>query len=346
VKLKLSEIVAQFGGRLDGDDVPVEKISSLMNASAGDISFFCDTKYSEQLKNTKADAVIVSEENKHLTNLPKIISSNPYAYFALLSSKLNPSYHPKSHIHSSATIDPSAKIHPSCYIAENVVIAEGVVVDEDVVIGANSYLGSHVKIGKNTLIDANVTIYHATEVGSECHLSSGVVIGSDGFGYAQQDDKWVKIPQIGKVVIGNNVDIGSNTSIDRGALDDTIIGDGVKMDNQIQIGHNCHIGEHTIIAGCVGIAGSAKIGKYCKFGGAAMILGHLEIANNVTVSPGSMITRSIYKEGTYTALMPFLEHSEWLKMAANIRKITELADKIKALEHQIDLLNKIQKDSL
>jgi len=161
------------------------------------------------------------------------------------------------------------------------------------------------------------------------------VIGADGFGYANQEGVWVKIPQVGRVLIADNVDIGANTTIDRGALDDTVIEQGVKLDNLIQIGHNCVIGEHTVIAGCVGIAGSAKIGKRCRIGGAAMILGHLEIADNVTISPGSMITRSLKKVDTYTALMPFQTHDEWLKTAANLRHLTELNEKLKKLEQQV-----------
>jgi len=343
VNLKLSEIIANLGGRLEGKDVFVRRISSLATANNGDITFFSDTRLIAELKSTLANAVIISEDNKHLTNLPKIITDNPYAYFARLSAVLNPNDIPNPYTYQNSTIHPSVKINKTCFIGPNVVIEENVFLDEGVNIGANSYIGKNVTIAKNTLIDPNVTIYHDCIIGSECHISSGVVIGCDGFGYAEFEGAWVKIPQIGRVVVGNNVDIGSNTSIDRGALDDTVISDGVKMDNQIQIGHNCKIGEHTIIAGCVGIAGSARIGKYCRFGGAAMILGHLTIADYVTISPGSMVTRSINKKGTYTALMPFQEHSEWLKTAANLRRFAELTDKIKSLEKQIASLHEANK---
>ena len=184
-------------------------------------------------------------------------------------------------------------------------------------------------------MQANVTIYADCVIGANCNIAAGAVIGADGFGYANQDGVWVKIPQVGRVVIADNVDIGANTTIDRGALDDTVIEQGVKLDNLIQIGHNCVIGEHTVIAGCVGIAGSAKVGKRCRIGGAAMILGHLEIADDVTVSPGSMITRSLKKADTYTALMPFQTHDEWLKTAASLRHLTELNEKLKRLENQL-----------
>ena len=185
----------------------------------------------------------------------------------------------------------------------------GVIIESDNIIGSHSTIHPNVVIKTNTIIGKNCTLY------------AGAVIGSDGFGYAKDNDKWLAIPQIGKVVLGDNVDIGSNSTIDRGALDDTIISSGVKIDNLVQIGHNCIIGENTIIAGCVGIAGSAKIGKNCAIGGAAMILGHLSITDNVTISPGSMITRSIKNSGTYTALMPFQDHEAWLKTAAKIRRL-------------------------
>jgi UDP-3-O-[3-hydroxymyristoyl] glucosamine N-acyltransferase len=177
-------------------------------------------------------------------------------------------------------------------------------------------------------------------LGRRCKIAAGAVIGADGFGYAEQNGVWVKIPQVGRVIIQDDVEIGANTTIDRGALDDTIIEQGVKLDNLIQIGHNCRIGAHTVIAGCVGIAGSAHIGKHCKIGGAAMILGHLEIADHVTISPGSMITRSLKKSDTYTALMPFQTHGDWLKTAAQIRHMDTLVNRIKLLEDQVAILCK------
>jgi UDP-3-O-[3-hydroxymyristoyl] glucosamine N-acyltransferase len=207
-------------------------------------------------------------------------------------------------------------------------------------------------ISDNTVLEANVTIKHGTQIGKNCHLFSGCVIGNDGFGYAEENassntKRWVKIPQVGRVIIHDYVDIGANTTVDRGAIDDTVIEEGCKLDNLIQIAHNCRIGAHTVIAGCTGIAGSAVIGKHCKIGGAAMILGHLSIADNVTISPGSMIMRSINKAGTYTALMPSQAHEDWLKTAANIRHLSphldQLTDKIKTLEATLAQLTKNNK---
>jgi len=212
------------------------------------------------------------------------------------------------------------------------VIGKNVILDDDVIIGPGCFLGDNVSIGKHTKLEPNVTVYSDSIIGENCNISAGSVIGADGFGYASKAGTWVKIPQVGKVIIGNNVDIGSNTTIDRGALDNTIIEEGVKLDNLIQIGHNCLIGAHTVIAGCVGVAGSAKIGRRCKIGGAAMILGHIEIADDVTISPGSMITRSLKISDTYTALMPFQTHENWLRTAANLRHLTDLNEKLKQLE--------------
>jgi UDP-3-O-[3-hydroxymyristoyl] glucosamine N-acyltransferase len=205
-------------------------------------------------------------------------------------------------------------------------------------VGSGVVLGDGVSIGPGSQLYANVTVYSGCSIGKHCTLHSGAVIGADGFGYAEDQGRWVKIPQVGRVIIGDDVEIGANTTIDRGALDDTVIEDGVKLDNLIQIAHNCHIGAHTVIAGCVGIAGSAKIGRHCRIGGAAMILGHLEIADGVTVSPGSMITKSLRKIDTYTALMPFMPHQKWLKTAASIRHLEEMMAKVERLENEIEAL--------
>jgi len=338
MNFKLSEITARLGGVLVGEDVVVNRVSSVANAQAGHLTFLTESKYLAALTMTKASAIILSAENQHLTELPRIVTDNPYAYFAKVSALLNPTLEVTPGIAASAVIDLTAQVPSSCSIGPNVVIEANVELGEGVVIGSASVVGKGASIGAGTRLQSNVVIYHGCKIGQSCHVASGTVIGADGFGYANQSGAWVKIPQVGRVIIGNNVDIGANSTIDRGALDDTIIEDGVKLDNLIQVGHNCIIGEHTVIAGCVGIAGSAKIGKRCRIGGAAMILGHLEIADEVTVSPGSMITRSLHKSDTYTALMPFQSHAEWLKTAANLRHLGDLTDRIKQLEKQVATL--------
>ncbi len=316
------DLVKKLGGELIGDpNILINSVASLESADSNSISFFNNPKYADLLKNTKAAVVIVNKESLPSRASACIVIDNPYLYFAKVSQLLNPSKILKKEIHKSAIIHPSCKLGQEIYVGPNVVIEGNVSLDDGVIIHAGSMIEADSVIGNASVIHSRVVIKANTIIGKNCTLYAGCVIGSDGFGYAKDDGKWLAIPQIGRVILGDNVDIGSNSTIDRGALDDTIIFSGVKIDNLVQIGHNCMIGENTIIAGCVGIAGSAKVGKNCAIGGAAMILGHLSITDNVTISPGSMITRSIKTPGTYTALMPFQDHEAWLKTAAKIRRL-------------------------
>ncbi len=339
----LSAIAESLGGYVLGDgSVLISGVASLANAKSGDICFINDAKYQKALVSCEASAFVLRESDADLTTLPRVIVENPYAYFAKLSAFLNPPATTKLGIATSAVIDATANIPSTCSIGPLVVIGANVVLGENVIVGSACVIENDVTIADNTRLEPHVVIKHHCEIGPNCHIFSGAVIGSDGFGYAEEAGVWLKIPQVGRVVIHANVDIGANTTIDRGALDDTIIEEGVKLDNLIQIGHNCVIGAHTVIAGATGIAGSAKIGKHCKIGGAAMILGHLEIADHVTISPGSMITRSLLIADTYTALMPFQTHKSWLTTAAKIRHLDTLSDKIKSLEKEIALLKSKQ----
>jgi len=338
MSITLKALVEKLGGELIGNDVEVSRVASVANAEAGHITFITDSKYRKSLSDTKASAVILAEENRAFSDLPRIVTDNPYAYFAKVSALLNPQINAVFGLHTSSIIGAESKISATCAVGPNAVIGHQVSLADGVVVGAGCFIGDNVTIGKNTKLQPNVTIYSDSLVGANCNIASGAVIGADGFGYANQDGTWVKIPQVGRVVIADDVDVGANTTIDRGALDDTVIEKGVKLDNLIQIGHNCIIGAHTVIAGCVGIAGSARIGKRCRIGGAAMILGHLEIADDVTISPGSMITRSLKKSDTYTALMPFQRHEDWLKTAASLRHLTEINEKLKALENTLAAL--------
>lgn len=335
----LDDITNVLGGIVVGDgSVCVTRVASLANAKSGEISFLSDSKYQKLLAQSAASAFVLSQPHSSLTDKPCIVVDNPYAYFAKLSALLNPEDLPSQGIAATAVVAASAVVPESCSIGHHVVIGENVVLGENVIIANGSVVESGVSISENTRIEPNVTVKHHCVIGKNCHIFSGAVIGADGFGYAEEAGRWIKIPQVGRVMIADNVDVGANTTIDRGALDDTIIEEGVKLDNLIQIGHNCIIGAHTVIAGCVGIAGSARIGKHCRIGGAAMVLGHLEIADNVTISPGSMITRSLTTADTYTALMPFQTHKAWLNTAAKIRHLDEFADKIKQLEKEIAVL--------
>ncbi len=350
--LSLQQIIDALGGSLthqtNSNDLIISRVGSLALATKGAISFFNDTKYTTQLQTTQASAVVLKPEHAELTQLPVILTDNPYAYFAKLSQLLNPKQEKMQGIHDSAVIDTSVVVPNDCGIGSHVTIEKNVTIGNQVTIGAGCVIEQNVILGNGTVLEANVTIKHGCKIGNYCHLFSGAVIGNDGFGYAEEYNAngikaWVKIPQVGSVIIKDNVDIGANTTVDRGAIDDTVIEAGVKIDNLVQIAHNCRIGAHTVIAGCVGIAGSAVIGQYCKIGGAAMILGHLTIADNVTISPGSMITRSIRKSGTYTALMSFQAHDEWLKTAANMRHLSQLTNRIKVLESVVEQF-RIQKN--
>jgi UDP-3-O-[3-hydroxymyristoyl] glucosamine N-acyltransferase len=348
ITLTIQQIANQLGGTISGNaETQIHRVGSLVLGQSGAIGFFNESKYTTQLNNTAASAVIIRPEHAALTSLPKIITDNPYAYFAKVSQLLNPAYLAPKGIHVSAIVDATSTMPTNCSIGANTVIEANVTLGNNVTIGAGCVIERNVSIADNTILEANITVKHSTQIGQNCHLFSGCVIGNDGFGYAEETKDnnkfWVKIPQVGRVIIHDNVDIGANTTIDRGAIDDTVIEEGVKLDNLIQIAHNCRIGAHTVIAGCTGIAGSAVIGKHCRIGGAAMILGHLSIADKVTISPGSMIMRSINKAGTYTALMPSQEHADWLKTAANIRHLSphlaQLTDKMKALEAVIEQLS-------
>ena len=335
----LSDIVATLGGQISGDGATlIKRVSSLNNALSGDLCFINDSKYQKELETCDASAYILRPRDVNLTSVPSIVVDNPYAYFAKVAALLNPESKPNAGIAQSAIIDNSAIIPKSCSIADHVVIGANVVLGDYVVVDSGCVIEHDVSIGNHTRIEPHVTIKHHCVIGANCHLFPGAVIGADGFGYVEEAGSWIKIPQLGRVVIHADVDVGANTTIDRGALDDTIIEQGVKLDNLIQIGHNCVIGAHTVIAGCVGVAGSAKVGRHCKIGGAAMILGHLVIADYVTISPGTMITRSLMQAETYTALMPFQTHQAWLKTAAKIRHLDDMANKIKQLETALALL--------
>ena len=325
----IEEVCQHIGSdSLTEKDLIVKKIASLKNADSDSISFFTRSSYAEDLKTTKAKVLIMREEDAYLWQGMTIIHPNPYLAYAKLTQLFNPHKRPEPSIDLGAIIGKEVKISKTSFIGPFNSIGQLSVIGEGVVIESHVSIGSNVHVGDNTYIHANVTIGDDVVIGGNCEIYASASIGTDGFGYAEHSEgNWEKIMQTGSVIIGNNVDIGSNTVIDRGAMDDTIIQSGVKIDNQVQIGHNCNIGENTIIAGCVGIAGSAIIGKECKIGGAAMILGHLRIADKTTVSPGTMITKSITKSGEkFTSIMPFLKHSDWLKFASKLKQFGKKDD--------------------
>jgi UDP-3-O-[3-hydroxymyristoyl] glucosamine N-acyltransferase len=333
--LRLDEIVNRLGGSLEGDgSVVVSQVGSLASAGAGQIAFLASPKYRQQLQSTRAAAVIVPPHFAGDTELPRIVHQNPYAYYARVVALLNPIGRRAPGIHSSAVVH--SEIPASASIGEHVVVGTGVGIGENVIVYPGCVIGDGVSIGDNSLLYPNVVIYRGCVIGKRTIIQAGAIIGSDGFGFAKEGELWIKIPQIGRVVIGDDVEIGANTSIDRGALDDTMIGDGVKLDNQIQVAHNVVIGENSAMAGCVGIAGSTKIGRRCTVGGAGMIIGHLELADDVHVSAGTMVTKSLRKPGQYTSIFPLEAHEEWIHNAAQIKRLAKLAERVAKLERLIE----------
>jgi UDP-3-O-[3-hydroxymyristoyl] glucosamine N-acyltransferase len=344
--IRLGELVDRFGGQLIGSpDLPVIGIAPLDEANSSHVTFLSNSKLRAQAEATQAAALIVTEADHALIPADaytgaRIITSKPYVYFARAAQYFFALNAParETGIHPSAWVSPDAVVDPSAYVGPNATVEAQAVIGAGVTINAGCVIGRGVEIAAQTLLHANVTVYAFCTIGERCVIQSGAVIGADGFGYANDGGKWLKIPQTGRVVIGNDVEIGANTCIDRGALADTVIEDGVILDNQIQIGHNCHIGAYTAMAGCVGVAGSTKIGKYCTFGGAAMVLGHLTIVDNVHVSSASMVSRSILEAGQYTGFYPLAKNADWEKSASIVRNLGGMRDKLKQLEKSIKLL--------
>ena len=338
--LRLADIVARYGGELQGDGVTeISQVATLERAGPADVAFLANPKYRAGLAHTRAGAVILSPQAAADCPVACIVCEQPYLYFAHLSQWLNPRPRACAQIHPAASV--GSVLPSSVSVAAGSVVGANCVIGERVEIGANCVIGDGCSIGADSLLHAQVTLYPGSVVGARAILHAGAVIGADGFGFAREaDGSWVKIPQIGRVLIGDDVEIGAGTTVDRGALDDTVIEDGVKLDNQIQVGHNVRIGAHSALAGCVGIAGSARIGRRCTAGGGAIILGHLTIADDVNISAGTLVAKSIKKPGTYTSTLPLLEHGEWLKNFSHLRHLEALADKIRALEAELARLAK------
>jgi len=332
----LAELIARFGGEVLGDaSVRIRQVAPLDAAGPGQLTFLANLRYERQLAVTRASALIVGPDARDASALPRIVCANPYAFYAKVSALINPRARPNAGIDSRAAVDPRATVAKSAFVGAFAIIEAGASVAEGAEIHPGCYVGRDASIGRDCILNPGVTVYHQCVIGERAVVHSGAVIGADGFGMAMEDGKWLKIPQIGRVVIGDDVEIGANTTIDRGAMGDTVIEDGVKMDNQIQVGHNCRIGAHTAIAGCVGIAGSTRVGKYCRLGGSAMIGGHLEIADNVEISGGTTVAKSILSPGTYTSVFPVSAHDEWLRNASLLRHLRDMRDRIRKLEEQL-----------
>lgn len=343
--MRLADLVERFGGQLIGDgEVQVSAITSLELAGPQHMSFLTNAKLRSTAMACRAAALILSPADDVVVGAhyagSRIVSENPYAYFARVAQlfaqlQATPFI---AGIHPAACVDPSAVIAPTAHVGPHAVISANAIIDAHAIIEAGCFIGPGARVGEATHFHARVTLHAACEIGARGIVHSGAVIGADGFGFANDGGKWIKIPQTGRVMIADDVEIGANTCIDRGALNDTVIEDGVKLDNQIQIGHNCHIGAHSAMAGCVGVAGSTIIGKHCTFGGAAMVLGHLTIADQVHISSGTMVTKSIAEPGLYTGFYPIAKNAEWEKSAVAVRNLGKMREKIRALEKTLTLM--------
>jgi UDP-3-O-[3-hydroxymyristoyl] glucosamine N-acyltransferase len=337
--VKLMEIVARFGGELLGSpETEVARIVPLERAGAGDLAFLSSDKQARRLETTAAEALILGPQLRDATTRPRIVCANPYAYFARVSAVLNPAPAHAAGVDPHAAVAPGAEVDVSASVAAGAWVGEGARIGPRSVIESGARVGAGAQIGRDCHLYPNAVVYHGCVLGDRVGLHGGAVIGADGFGLAPDEGRWIKIPQIGRVLLGDDVEVGANSTIDRGTLDDTVIEEGVKIDNQVQIGHNCRIGAHTAIAACVGIAGSTRIGRRCRIAGAAMIQGHIEICDDVTISAATAIMKSIHRPGTYTSIYPFQEHRAWIRNAAHLRHMDDLVEKIKALEKRLQEL--------
>ncbi len=317
---------------------PIDRVATLQDATEGAISFLANPRYKSFLAKTGASAVILSSGDAADCPIDCLISDNPYLAHARVMTALYPESAFAAGVHPTAVVDPTAAVAASAAVSANCYLGAGVVIDEGVRVGPGCVLLDNVHVGAGSHLVANVTLGSETQLGRRCLIHPGAVIGGDGFGLANDGGVWVKVPQIGRAVLGDDVEVGSCTSIDRGAIGDTVVGDGVKIDSQVQVAHNVHIGAHTAVAGCVGIAGSAHIGAHCILGGAAGITGHVELADHVHVSGATSVTRPINKPGLYTGTVPAMEHAAWLKNFSRLRHLDDMVRRVKALEQELAAL--------
>lgn len=341
VNYSLAELAERVEGRVAGDAAcRIDSIGTLTHATAGQITFLNNPRYRRFLAETQASAVILGEDDVAHCPVNALVVRRPYVAYARLTALFVPQRAAGGFIHPSAQLDPTATIAASARVEANSVIGAGVVLGAEVRIGPGCVVEAHCRIGDGSQLVANVTLYHGTQLGQRVLVHAGAVLGSDGFGFANEGGRWIKIHQLGCVRIGDDVEIGANTTIDRGAIEDTIIGSNVILDNLIQIAHNVRIGDGSAMAGCVGVAGSAVIGRNCAIGGGAGILGHLEIADGVTVTAMSLVTKSIKEAGVYSSGTPLEPSAQWQKNFARFKHLDEMARRLRALEHELNELKK------
>lgn len=332
----LQDIAQAIGAELLGEpQLIITAVSPLDTAEKGHISFINDPKYLAKIAGSSASALIVTPDVAEKTSGNLLVMADPYLGFAKTAQLFDSTPRPQATISSSATIHSSATIGDDVYIGPNVVIEADVTIGDGCILESGVYVGQKSSVGANTRIYPNTVLYHDVSLGNNCIIHANVVLGSDGFGYAHDRGEWVKIPQVGGVVIGDDVEIGAHTAIDRGALENTTIGNGVKLDNHIHVAHNVTIGDYTAIAGCTAIAGSAKIGKYCTIAGRVSILGHLTICDKAHITATTFVNKSITKPGAYSSGTTHQDNKDWQKSAIRFRQLDTMWRKMKQLEKEL-----------
>lgn len=337
MSVSLGDIASRYGCELHGDpDIRVSRVATLRGADVESVSFLTNAAYRDQLESTRAAAVIVSAEDAEACPSAALVAANPYAVYARVASELHPEHPLNPGVHTTAAISAGASVPASCEIAPGGVVEAGASLGERVYVGPNSVVGRNSRVGDDTRLMSNVTVYHGVRIGLRCIIHSGAVLGADGFGIAQEQTGWTKVPQVGGVAIGDDVEIGANTTIDRGAIEDTVIGDGVKLDNQIQIAHNVTIGEHTAMAALTGVAGSSTIGSRCMIGGASIIAGHISICDNVLLAAGTGVANSIDKPGAYGGFPANADDiGRWRRNVIRYGQLDEMSRRLRKLEKQV-----------
>jgi UDP-3-O-[3-hydroxymyristoyl] glucosamine N-acyltransferase len=336
---RIDELALRLNARVQGDgSAEVSGVATLGSAGAGQLSFLANRRYRPQLDDTRAAAVILDEEFADACPCVALVMPNPYLGYARAAALMNPAPAHRPGVSPAASVDPQAQVSASAHVGAGAVVEAGATIGERVYVGPGCVISGGACVGNDSRLTANVTLCDGVSVGQRVLLHPGVVLGADGFGIANDDGVWVKVPQLGGVRIGDDVEIGANTTVDRGALEDTVIENGVKLDNQIQVGHNVHIGEHTAVAACVAIGGSARIGKRCTIGGAASLAGHLELADDVHLTATSAVPNSINKPGVYSSGMPVQDNRSWRKNVIRMRQLDDMARSLRALRAQVESL--------
>lgn len=331
--VRLAELAVRFGCELRGDpDALVERVAPLAEATPGSVAFLANPRYRRFLAGTRATAVVLDPVTAEQCPVSALVSRNPYATYARIAQLLYPEPPVAPGLHPAAIVEAGATVDSSAWIGANAFVAQGAVIGARVSVGPGSIIMATARVAADTRLVARVTLCEGVRVGERCTLHPGVVIGADGFGHALDAGAYVKVPQVGSVVLGDDVEVGANTTIDRGAIGDTLIGDGVKIDNQVQIGHNVRVGEHTVIAGCAGISGSAVIGRRCMIGGMVGVVGHLEICDDVALTGRTMVSSSIHQPGVYSSALHADEARRFRRNAARFHTLDELARRVRRLE--------------